>query len=64
MLQPGLRTRLDLAAGATYFALYPSAGIEAFAGPIGLRLEAGDDVFFNNGAHNNLRVTIGPQFRF
>ena len=49
---------------ATYFALYPSAGIEAFAGPIGLRLEAGDDVFFNGGAHNNLRVSIGPQFRF
>lgn len=49
---------------ATYFALYPSAGIEAFAGPIGLRLEAGDDIFFNGGAHNNLRVSVGPQFRF
>ena len=60
----GFTNAVGLGNGATYFALYPSAGIEAFAGPIGLRLEAGDDVFFNNGAHNNLRVTIGPQFRF
>ena len=60
----GFTNAVGLGSGATYFALYPSAGIEAFAGPIGLRLEAGDDVFFNNGAHNNLRVSIGPQFRF
>ncbi|HJX00543.1 MAG TPA: hypothetical protein VJ453_10290 [Terriglobales bacterium] len=60
----GFTNTIGLGNGATYFALYPSAGIEAFAGPIGLRLEAGDDVFFNNGAHNNLRVTVGPQFRF
>jgi hypothetical protein len=60
----GFTNAVGLGSGATYFALYPSAGIEAFAGPIGLRLEAGDDVFFNGGAHNNLRVTIGPQFRF
>jgi hypothetical protein len=60
----GFTNSIGLGNGATYFALYPSAGIEAFAGPIGLRLEAGDDVFFNNGAHNNLRVSIGPQLRF
>ena len=50
--------------GNTRFAIYPGGGVEAFAGPIGLRLEAGDDIFFNNGAHNNLRVSVGPQFRF
>ncbi len=60
----GFVNTVGLANGATYFALYPGAGIEAFAGPIGIRVEAGDDVYFNNGAHNNLRVTIGPQFRF
>ncbi len=60
----GFTNAVGLGSGATYFALYPAAGIEAFAGPFGVRLEAGDDVFFNNGAHNNLRVTIGPQFRF
>jgi hypothetical protein len=60
----GFNNTVPLGTGATYFALYPSAGIEAFAGPIGLRLEAGDDVFFNGGAHHNLRVSIGPQLRF
>jgi hypothetical protein len=50
--------------GATYFALYQGGGIEAFAGVIGLRAEVGDDIFFNSGAHNNLRMTFGPQFRF
>jgi len=60
----GFTNAVGLANGATYFALYPGGGIEAFAGPIGVRLEIGDDIFFNNGAHNNLRATIGPQFRF
>jgi hypothetical protein len=60
----GFTTAVGLGSGATYFAVYPGGGIEAFAGPIGLRAEIGDDIFFNNGAHNNLRVTFGPQFRF
>lgn len=50
--------------GGTHFALYPGAGIEGFWGPFGLRLEAGDEVYLNNGTFNNLRVTFGPQFRF
>ena len=45
-------------------AFYPGGGVEAFLGPIGLRLEAGDEVVFVNGAHNNWKVTFGPQFRF
>jgi len=48
----------------THFALYPGAGVEGFWGPFGLRLEAGDEVYLSNGAHNNLRVTFGPQIRF
>lgn len=60
----GFVNSVGLSDGATYFALYPAAGIEAFAGPIGIRLEVGDDIYFNNGAHNNLRASIGPQFRF
>jgi len=48
----------------TYLAVYPGGGIEAFAGPIGLRAEVGDNIFFNNGVHNNLRISFGPQFRF
>jgi len=60
----GFVNQVGLTNNATYFALYPAGGIEAFAGAIGLRAEVGDDIFFKNGAHNNLRVTFGPQFRF
>jgi hypothetical protein len=45
-------------------AIYPAGGIEAALGPVGLRLELGDEVYFNNGAHNNLRITFGPILRF
>lgn len=48
----------------THLALYPGGGIEAFAGPLGLRVEAGDEIYLNNGTYNNLRVTAGPVLRF
>ncbi len=60
----GFVNTVGLTTGATYFALYPAAGFEAFGGPIGLRAEVGDDIYFHGGGHNNLRVTVGPQFRF
>jgi hypothetical protein len=44
--------------------LYPGGGIEAHVGPIGLRLDAGDEIYFASGAHHNLRLTFGPIFRF
>lgn len=50
---------------STHFAAYPGGGIEAFFGPIGLRAEAGDEMFWVNGnMSNNLRVAIGPTIRF
>jgi hypothetical protein len=45
-------------------AMYPGGGVEASLGPVGLRFEVGDDIYFNNGAHNNLRITFGPILRF
>jgi hypothetical protein len=45
-------------------AIYPGAGLEASLGPVGLRFELGDEIYFNNGAHNNLRITFGPILRF
>jgi len=45
-------------------AIYPAAGIEGTLGPVGLRLEAGDEIYFNQGAHHNLRITFGPILRF
>jgi hypothetical protein len=44
--------------------VYPGGGIEAYIGPIGLRIDAGDEIYFQNGAHNNLRITVGPSIRF
>ena len=45
-------------------ALYPAGGAEATLGPLGLRLEFGDLIYFTEGAHNNLRITFGPILRF
>jgi hypothetical protein len=45
-------------------ALYPGGGVAATLGPVGLRLEFGDLLYFNEGAHNNLRITFGPIVRF
>jgi len=50
--------------GDTRFALYPGGGVEGFWGPFGVRLEVGDEIYFDNGAKNNLKVTFGPAFRF
>ncbi len=48
----------------TYGAFYPGGGVEAYLGKIGLRLDVGDEIYFNNGTHNNLKVTFGPNIRF
>jgi hypothetical protein len=45
-------------------AIYPGGGLEASLGPVGLRFELGDEIYFNNGGHNNLRITFGPIVRF
>lgn len=43
---------------------YPGGGVEANLGPVGLRLDVGDDMYFANGAHNNLVVQFGPVIHF
>lgn len=44
--------------------LYPALGVEGHLGPLGLRLEAGDEMYFAGTAHHNVRVAFGPFFRF
>jgi hypothetical protein len=70
-LSPGLlpisnavSTLLGLRTSNLNAAIYPAAGVEAAIGPVGLRFEVGDEIYFNNGAHNNLRLTFGPIVRF
>lgn len=46
------------------FALMPGGGIEGEVGPVGLRLDVGDEMYFNNGTHHNLTVKFGPFIRF
>ena len=43
---------------------YPGAGIGFHAGPLGIRVDAGDEIFWDRGTHHNLRITFGPTFRF
>lgn len=70
-LSPGLlplsnavSTLLGLRTSNLNAAIYPAAGVEAAIGPVGLRFEVGDEIYFNDGAHNNLRLTFGPLVRF
>lgn len=43
---------------------YPGGGLEFYAGIIGIRMDVGDEMYFANGTHNNLRVAVGPSIRF
>lgn len=54
----------DVPAGNTDGVFYPGAGVEFFAGRVGLRAEVGDEMYFDNGANHNLKISFGPQFRF
>lgn len=64
-IPPGFTTAVNRAInGGTAGAFYPGGGVELFKGPIGLRAEVGDEIYFDNGGNNNLRATFGPQFRF
>jgi len=54
----------DVTTGNTSAAIMPGVGLEGFFGPIGLRADVGDEIYFKNGTHNNIRVTFGPTFRF
>lgn len=57
-------TALGIRTSSFNAALYPGGGVEGILGPVGLRLEFGDAIYFNGGAHDNLRITFGPILRF
>ncbi len=44
--------------------LYPGGGLEGHIGPVGVRLDVGDEIYFNHGTHNNFRAAFGPYIRF
>lgn len=43
---------------------YPGGGAEAHIGPVGVRLDIGDEMYFADGARHNLRIAFGPMIRF
>lgn len=54
----------NIADGDTNGVFYPGGGVEFNAGFIGLRLEVGDEIYFDNGANHNFKFMGGPQIRF
>ncbi len=54
----------NIADGDTNGVFYPGGGVEFNVGHFGLRLEAGDEMFFDNGAQHNFKFMGGPQIRF
>jgi outer membrane protein with beta-barrel domain len=54
----------SVTSGNTRPAIYPGVGVEGFWGPLGLRADVGDQIYFDSGARNNMKVTFGPVLRF
>ena len=50
--------------GDTHAVFYPGGGVEFGAKWFAIRGEIGDEMYFQNGAKNNFRLTAGPVFRF
>ncbi|HLJ30279.1 MAG TPA: hypothetical protein VKY85_26470 [Candidatus Angelobacter sp.] len=50
--------------GDTNGVFYPGGGIEFNAGNFGIRLEAGDEIYWDNGPNHNFKFMGGPQIRF
>jgi hypothetical protein len=50
--------------GHTQLAMYPGIGFESFWGPIGLRADGGDGIYFDHGARHNIKASFGPVLRF
>ncbi len=45
-------------------ALLAGGGVEGKVGPLGLRLDVGDEMYFNHGTQQGLKVMFGPFIRF
>lgn len=54
----------NLRANGVSGVLYPGGGLEGHLGPLGLRLDVGDEIYFNTATHHNLRVAFGPFIQF
>jgi len=44
--------------------MMPAVGLEGRIEPVGVWLDAGDEMYFNHGPHHNAKVALGPFMRF
>jgi hypothetical protein len=54
----------NLRANNVIATFYPGGGVEGHIGPVGLRFDVGDEMYFSGGTHHNLRMAFGPFIRF
>jgi hypothetical protein len=54
----------NLRASSLSGVLSPGGGFEGRLGPVGLRFDIADEMYFNSGTHNNLRIAFGPFIHF
>lgn len=55
---------VSFSSSQTHGALFPGGGVEFLKQRWGLRVEAGDEIFWSGGAQHNLKLMAGPEFRF
>jgi hypothetical protein len=53
-----------ITSGGSAFDSYGAIGVEGFKGRWGGRFEIGDEAYYDGSGHQNLRITVGPVFRF
>src|SRR5262249_43406496 len=54
----------DLRSNDVSGVFYPGGGVEMYLGPVGVRLDIGDEIYYQGGPHHNLKVAFGPHIRF
>ena len=61
---PALNQIANVRNGNKKVVYYGGGGVEFKLWKIPLRIDAGDEVFVDNGANHNIKATAGPVFRF
>jgi hypothetical protein len=59
-----LFTPVSVSSSETHGALFPGGGVEFLKQRWGLRVEAGDEIFWSVGTHHNFKLMTGPELRF
>ncbi|MGC2743046.1 MAG: hypothetical protein WA672_07650, partial [Candidatus Angelobacter sp.] len=55
---------VSFSSSETHGTLFPGGGVEFLKQRWGLRVEAGDEIFWSSGTHHNFKLMTGPELRF